>query len=114
MHPSQRNPGSATPPDAAGAVGDSAPARFGAETPERVGLLCIHPRLRAAPDRVRIGRSRPTSGGHHGHQGDARGDTPAIFLIPVTYYVVERFAANRRKPAQQGVPADESSIVPET
>ena len=33
----------------------------------------------------------------------------AIFLIPVTYYVVERFAANRRQRAPQGVPAGESS-----
>ncbi len=32
----------------------------------------------------------------------------AIFLIPATDYVVERFAAKRRPPAQQGVPAGES------
>ena len=35
----------------------------------------------------------------------------AIFLIPVTYYVVERFAANRRQRAPQGVPAGESSTA---
>ncbi len=29
----------------------------------------------------------------------------AIFLIPVTYYVVERFAANRRQRVPQGVAA---------
>ena len=33
----------------------------------------------------------------------------AIFLIPVSYYVVERFAANRWKSAPDGVqPADEN------
>jgi multidrug efflux pump len=31
----------------------------------------------------------------------------AIFLIPVTYYVIERFAAKRLQRAPQGVPADE-------
>jgi hydrophobic/amphiphilic exporter-1 (mainly G- bacteria), HAE1 family len=35
----------------------------------------------------------------------------AIFLIPVTYYVVERFAANRRQRAPQGVPAGESGTA---
>ena len=38
----------------------------------------------------------------------------AIFLIPVTYYVVERFAAQRRKPASPVVPDGTSSTVPET
>ncbi len=33
----------------------------------------------------------------------------AIFLIPVTYYLVERFAAKRRERAPQGVLAGKSS-----
>src|ERR1700710_1552031 len=33
----------------------------------------------------------------------------AIFLIPVTYYLVERFAANRRLREPQGARADENS-----
>ena len=32
----------------------------------------------------------------------------AIFLIPVTYYVIERFAAKRQQRARHGVPAGES------
>ena len=32
----------------------------------------------------------------------------AIFLIPVTYYVVERFAANRRQQREQDIPEAES------
>ena len=32
----------------------------------------------------------------------------AIFLIPVTYYVIERFAAKRQQRALHGVPAGES------
>jgi uncharacterized protein (DUF2062 family) len=38
----------------------------------------------------------------------------AIFFIPVTYYVVERFAANRRQRAPQGVSGPEfgDSAVP--
>ena len=35
----------------------------------------------------------------------------AIFLIPVTCYVVERFAANRQQRAPHGVPAGESSTA---
>ena len=35
----------------------------------------------------------------------------AIFLIPVTYYVVERFAANRQQRAPHGVPAGESGTA---
>jgi hydrophobic/amphiphilic exporter-1 (mainly G- bacteria), HAE1 family len=29
----------------------------------------------------------------------------AIFLIPVTFYVIERFAERRKQPAASGVPA---------
>ena len=33
----------------------------------------------------------------------------AIFLIPVTYYLVERFAARRQEHEQIGVPAGETA-----
>lgn len=35
----------------------------------------------------------------------------AIFLFPVTYYVVERFAASRRRLARQDVLKGESGTV---
>jgi HAE1 family hydrophobic/amphiphilic exporter-1 len=38
----------------------------------------------------------------------------AIFLIPVMFYVIERFATNRSQPAPQGGPAGGSQIATET
>jgi hypothetical protein len=88
------------------------PAAGGTILSPRRGSVRFHSRPRAALVRVRITRRRQTSHRHDAEIGEMMAaNAHRHLLIPVIYYVVERFAANRRQRDPQGLPTGESSIA---